>query len=416
MAKKAKLRSKLRTFVIRHMPETAKSFLYRKMIQIETDNLPGLELKLARTKEELTAAFRLLHDNYVRSGFMAPHPSGMRLTKYHALPSTSTLIACIDGEVVGTVSLVRNGAFGTPLEAIYDVSDFRKRGSRIVEVSSLAVSQNFSGNHGKILFPLLNYLYHYSEYYFGVDYLAIAVNPLWWDFYRHILLFEKLKDAKVANYDFVNGAPAVGGVLDLSTARERYEAAYGHRGPKQNLFEFLGNLRLPGAVYPARTFGVVSDPVMTPELLDHFFREKSDVFAKLSEAERLALWCHYDDPRFRMILPRPTDGNSPLGLRKAGPRHDIQAPVKVKINDGRTIVGALKNVNSMGAMLISDRGFRKDEEVTVDIAITVDQSCEVQFCVAWSTANGVTGLRLTHESASFQTFVAGLDRALLKAG
>ena len=63
-------------------------------------------LKIADTKEELEACFTLLHDAYVDSGFMKPDPSGMRVTIYHALPTTTTLCAKYDGQVVGTLSLI----------------------------------------------------------------------------------------------------------------------------------------------------------------------------------------------------------------------------------------------------------------------------------------------------------------------
>ena len=66
---------------------------------------PRLTFKIAETREELEACFRLLHDTYVRRGFMQPDPSGLRVTIYHALPTTTTLCAKYDGKVVGTLSL-----------------------------------------------------------------------------------------------------------------------------------------------------------------------------------------------------------------------------------------------------------------------------------------------------------------------
>ena len=71
-----------------------------------------LELKVAETREELEACFTILHDAYVASGFMKPDPSGMRVTIYHALPTTTTLCAKWEGRVVGTISMIREGVFG----------------------------------------------------------------------------------------------------------------------------------------------------------------------------------------------------------------------------------------------------------------------------------------------------------------
>ncbi len=47
---------------------------------------------------------------------MTPDPSGMRVTIYHALPTTTTLCAKIGDQVVGTLSLIRESALGVPLQ------------------------------------------------------------------------------------------------------------------------------------------------------------------------------------------------------------------------------------------------------------------------------------------------------------
>lgn len=382
------------------------------MIKIDTDGLEGLELRIAKTKDELSAAFRLLHDNYVRSGFMAPHESKMRLTPYHLLPSTTTLIACIGDKIVGTVSLVRSGSFGTPLESIYDISEYRKRGERIAEVSSLSVSSEYSGQHGKILFPLLNYLYTYSKNYFGVDYLAIAVNPAWWDFYRHILLFHELKNAKVSSYSFVNDAPAVGGILNLRTAPERYHAVYGSKQKVQNLHAFLGETILPYAVYPQNAYGVVSHPVMTPDLINYFFREKSNVLEDLTDKQREALWELYERSDFRMVLPRTRVERDLATARKSGARHDVDAEVNLHLNNGRDIRGVLKNVSQGGALLVADRGFRKNEEIELELDVGETSKARLNARIAWSNKSGLSGIELQLESPVWQAFVAGLEAQL----
>ena len=89
------------------LPREARFELYRRMVDCDPQPDPRLRLKIAETQDELEACFRLLHDAYVASGFMKPDPSGLRVTPYHALPTTTTLCASFDGEVVGTMSLIR---------------------------------------------------------------------------------------------------------------------------------------------------------------------------------------------------------------------------------------------------------------------------------------------------------------------
>ena len=104
---------------------------------------PRLIFKIAETREELEACFRLLHDVYVSQGFMERDPSGMRVTVYHALPTTTTLCAIFDGKVVGTLSLIRESAIGFPLQRIVDLTSVRAKRGNIAEVSALAIHPAF---------------------------------------------------------------------------------------------------------------------------------------------------------------------------------------------------------------------------------------------------------------------------------
>src|SRR5438046_1906361 len=103
------------------LPKTMRYRLYRRRLYLSPPS-PGITFRLADNQSELEQAFQLLHDSYVRSGFMKPHPSGLRVTKYQALPATTNLVAVVGSEVVGTVSLIRRSAFGLPIESIFDLS------------------------------------------------------------------------------------------------------------------------------------------------------------------------------------------------------------------------------------------------------------------------------------------------------
>ena len=79
------------------LPRNQRFAIYRSFVDCDPAPSHRLQLKIADTREELEACFRLLHDAYVSSGFMKPDPSGMRVTIYHALPTTTTLCAKYDG-------------------------------------------------------------------------------------------------------------------------------------------------------------------------------------------------------------------------------------------------------------------------------------------------------------------------------
>jgi len=213
-----KLLSSLMRRIVAMLPQKKRFAVMRSFVDCDTHPTERLVLKIAETKEELEACFALLHDAYVDSGFMTPDPSGMRVTIYHALPTTTTLCAKFDGKVVGTISLIRESALGFPLQRIFDLTAVRAKEGNIAEVSALAVHPRFRRTGGSILFPLMKFMYEYCTTFFDTRHLVIAVNPNRIEMYESLLFFQRLTANTVDNYDFANGAPAVGASLDLSAA------------------------------------------------------------------------------------------------------------------------------------------------------------------------------------------------------
>jgi hypothetical protein len=79
----------------------------------------------------------------VAAGFMQPDPSGLRVTIYHALPTTTTLCAKWDGQVIGTISMIREGVFGFPLQQSSISAQVRSKTGKIAEISALAIDPRF---------------------------------------------------------------------------------------------------------------------------------------------------------------------------------------------------------------------------------------------------------------------------------
>ena len=299
------------------LPRPLRFALYRWMVDVEPHPDKRLVLKIADTKEELEACFRLLHDAYVGAGFMEPDPSGMRATIYHALPTTTTLCAKFDGKVVGTLSLIRESTFGFPLQSAFDLHDIRARGGRIAEASALAVHPDFRKTSGSIMFPLMKFMYDYCHDYFDTSNLVIAVNPDRIEMYESLLCFERLEQAEVDNYDFANGAPAVGACLNMRTSHASFKKFYGNRTRRKNLHIFFNKSRLKNIIMPNRRYFTTNDPVMTPELLDYFFNQCTRGFGKLGQHQLRLLRAIYDNEDYAKVLPPLEDGqDSQFGQRK----------------------------------------------------------------------------------------------------
>ncbi|MEO8857149.1 MAG: hypothetical protein ABI343_09165 [Burkholderiaceae bacterium] len=333
-------------------PQSVRFAIFRSFVECDPAPDKRLVLKIADTREELEACFKLLHDAYVSSGFMKPAPSGLRATIYHALPTTTTLCAKFDGEVVGTLSLIRESVFGFPLQAIFDLKEIRQRGGKIAEVSALAVHPDFRKTGGAILFPLMKFMYEYCTTFFDTRHLVIAVHPTRIEMYESLLFFQRLTENEVANYDFANGAPAVGASLDLRSAPKKYKNIYGNKKRRKNLHDYFTRLKLPNIVLPNRRYYTTNDPVMTTELLDYFFNQRTQVFQGLGTRERMLLHSIYNLPEHQKMLPpledAPTDGKH---LRQHQ-RYSLKCPGNFVI-----LIDGKKEVCGLRVVELSNFGF-----------------------------------------------------------
>lgn len=317
------------------LPQSLRFVLYRRMADCESIGKGRLELKIAHTQEELAACFGLLHDAYVASGFMRPHPSGMRITPYHALPTTTTLCAKVDGVVVGTISIIREGIFGFPMQSAFDISSVRAKDGRIAEISALAVHPRWRKTGGSILFPLMKFMYGYCTRFFDTRHLLIAVNPAHIEMYESLLFFRRLTANVVDHYDFANGAPAVGATLDLHEAPSLFKRAYGHKPGRRNLHRYFTETELPEITYPPRPWHTSNDPMLTPELMDHFFSGRT-VFNDLDDGRQGMLHAIYREPEWAGVLPRRATLADPNPDRRREARHSMRCPATLWIPDRDT--------------------------------------------------------------------------------
>jgi GNAT superfamily N-acetyltransferase len=318
-------------------PREVRFALIRSMVECEDEPDPGLVLKIAETQEELEACFSLLHDAYVGSGYMKPDPSGMRVTIYHALPTTTTLCAKLDGKVVGTVSIVREGVFGFPMQSIFDLGSVRGQGGNIAEVSALAVHPDFRKTGGTILFPLMKFLHEYCTRHFDTRHLVIAVNPDRIELYEALLLFQRLRATPIESYDFANGAPAVGASLDLSFFPTRMREVYGHRHPRKNLHHYFCDCALANIHHPTQPYFTTNHPVLTPELMDHFFNHRTRVFDGLDDERRCLLRSIYDLDAYASVLPAVSAEASERFAARHEDRFSLRCPAQMLVDAGQGI-------------------------------------------------------------------------------
>lgn len=323
--------SQLASAALGGLPRETRFALYRRMADCNPAPDVRLNLGIASTQQELEGCFSLLHDAYVASGFMKPDPSGLRVTPYHALPTTTTLFAKFDGQVVGTLSIIREGVFGFPMQSAFDLTAVRERPGRIAEISALAIHRDFRDASGTILFPLMKFMYEYCTDYFDTRHLVIAVNPKHIEMYEALLFFQRLQAEVVSNYDFANGAPAVGATLDLKDAPALFREAYEGRRPNKNLHHYFTQVSLSNIHFPQRPYFTTNDPVMSPELLEHFFNRRTRVFDQLDDRRRRLLHAIYPEDSYRDVLPAVSKGPSESAPLRRHRRYSLKCPARLAI-------------------------------------------------------------------------------------
>ncbi len=179
----------------------------------------NLDFRIASSRQEWEAALGLVYRAYVRSGLIQMNHYRMRVTPYHALPTTEVLIASID-EVLCTLSIVGDGLLGLPMEAIYaeEVERRRLQGLHLAEVSCLAGEQSF------FMVSRLMALTAQAAAYRGIDQLLIAVHPRHAKFYERFVAFEVIGEQRT--YASVCDHPAVAMAINLNNLSFNHPRAY----------------------------------------------------------------------------------------------------------------------------------------------------------------------------------------------
>lgn len=393
--------------VLRVLPKKMRYRLLRRMISLP-DFPEDLSFEIARTREDLDAAFAILYDSYLKEGITPPVPSERRVTAYHSLPSTTTLVAKREGEVVATVTIIRDGTFGMPAEDLIDLSMFRKPGKRMAEVSSLAIRSDLQGRSPDVMFYLSKYLFLYSKEYFGIDRFIIAVHPKRIPLFEGLFLFEPLHKKVINGYRFANNAPAVNATNNLETVEERFQRVYDGKPDQRNLYQFIFKTfterEKASMEFPERPYATIIDPVLTPDTMDYFFNTCTQLFETMTDRQLRHLHAVYDHRDFRNVFPETelsSDDN-----RRNRIRFDMKCYGLVYPGDRNMPVFInILDVSESGMRVHSDIQLTPDISHTYFIVVGKQIVSTVKGVVRWSGAS-VYGVELTETDTKWAGFIS----------
>jgi hypothetical protein len=163
----------------------------------QPETTADINYRIAATREEREAAFRLVYASYLRGGLGDINRYRMRVTPYHLLPTTETFIAEYQGQVIFTMSLVSDGALGLPMESLYgeEIAGLRQMGMKLGEISCLADRRASMSRFFPVFLRTSRVMVQYAHRQ-GLDAVLATVRPKHARFYRRCFDFRILGGQK----------------------------------------------------------------------------------------------------------------------------------------------------------------------------------------------------------------------------
>lgn len=364
------MKKKLVSRYIAFLPDSLAVSIINKNIDFTEKIDEKIIVKVADNISEFEQSFQQLHDAYVDEGFMKACPNGMRITYYHALPTTVTVVMKRGEEGMGTISIIKNSLSGFPSSKVLSLKEHFAPNDVVAEISSLAVKKEYRRESSLYFFTFIRYVTRYALSGLGIDYLIIAVHPRWQVFYEKIIGFKLIQGVSLDQYDFANDCPAIFLKLDLKRWHSFLYSKFAQRRASENMYFYMIENRDDGHfVFPQRKYDSCIDCVWKPDSLDYFFNKLSNVFDSSDILQKIHLRHIYSGSSFARVLPFVSQKDfhaKRQNFTRTHFRADVKFLAKIYFENSDTefLVGDVKNVSRSGVGVVS----REDaERLEVDL-------------------------------------------------
>lgn len=259
------------------------------------DDLAGTRIIRACTGADLARAYRLVHDTFVDSGYIHPHPSNMRLRPFEALSQMATFIArAADGRVVGVLSIVEDTPeLGLPSDGAFraEIDTWRREGVPLAEITNQAMEPTLRGT--SVTTELIRAVYAHAEVA-GIGRIIASVSPGHADFYDLIGFHGA---GPIRSYSSEIEDPVALLRCDFDLFRSGPPHTDDERFMHQYLFD--GN---PHRAY-ARGWNVLARMLFRqPDALRSLFIEQGRLLETCSDAQCEAIVRHWGEDTFARVM------------------------------------------------------------------------------------------------------------------
>jgi hypothetical protein len=366
------------------LPLTVQEKMLRDQLHIPEKLDDAFVFKIAETEKELEAAFRLVYESYYKVGYCQKNPYEMHATIYHALATTSTLLAIHHGMIVGTLTIIRDNVLKLPLETYFDISPIREKSQRIAEISGLAFHPQYLGNNGCML-ALFKLMHEYCVNYFGVNHLVATVPAKDAFFYKTLFLFKNIAGIeKKKNAAF----EAVAIHLDLLKAPVTFELIYGDKKLSSNLYDFFLNKNFPNLKLPLRIYNKINYPLVSVNYFQDLFVDKLGLGKSLEERTDLAFV------------------HNPFAQQRAHQRIDVELSGELAtLNGTMKFSGKIKDVSRMGFRLFCEETLPIGIEFNCKIKIDDEIYTMITARSVWSNEFHELGFLITEADLIWREYI-----------
>jgi hypothetical protein len=364
------------------LPSLIRQRLVRNFFSVPKDIPAAITFKRAETFDEIEQAFALVHEAYVDQGLMREHPSQMRITKYHLLPTTWILVGKCNDEVIATLTVVADSSLGLPVDALWDITDLRRDAVRIAEISSLTIKKSYRAQRGHLLLPLYKFMYNLARSHLGVNMLVAVTHPKIGFFYQDLLLFKKLKGHRVKAYDQVENNLAACYWLDMDKGEGQGQKIYEGRPPEKDLYRFFLDTEVPNFRFPDTSHGIESAS-HSPAMLEYFFKHQVDLISRLSNEEKIKLANVYFFSSYHSILDVDPVRHGILSRRQ--PRFTVLCNACV-IKDAAIFPATVLEVSRNGMMIRlgpDHMHLKRGNELRMKVELGPNTHLSVKARLAW---------------------------------
>lgn len=344
---------------------------------------PQFVIKIAETKDELEAAYRLVYKCYADKGLTQTNNNQMRYTIHAFLPDTTCIIALYNNQIIGTASLVMDNCLGLPTDHEYKKENdyYRRRREKILEMNSMAVDPLYRHTGHAISLLLFKYAYNFC-FNLSANRLVCNVHPKVKNSFLALWGFET--SDRVLHSASLNMSPTL--YMSLPLTKEHRKSIFNNfkkHTTKENPAIFLVT-KDSRFIYPKPDSCGMMVPVHTPETLEYFFLKKPELFQGMNLFEQslfFEIFEHYYGPQPLTMVEK----SKRKELRKrVSYRVPVQIPCMVQLKNMQVLeMGVIRDLSSKGCYIQLMKDSIKENQIQSLVFKIENDRFEIPISIKW---------------------------------